>query len=165
MLQGSEILTTGLTQGYTGNTQTNTAERHLFLLKSSIYYGEDGDYVDQWLNASTGGGQELARSLDGRMWTRLYAGGVIAAESLSDLGTSEDKVIEYLIKKINEIGSATRLDADCLPEADGDWRYAYKITDNIPEAQLIRALETVHYKGALVFIHGFMICQVTNYTQ
>jgi hypothetical protein len=161
MSKGIEILTKGLHEGYAGTTVVETIDRLGFALKRSHYEGEEGVYHDEWLPTRTGGGQELARSGEEK-YTRLYAGGVIAPKELHKLGVTEKDVIGYLIKKVGKLGGKTRLFEDCRSESDGEWQYDYRVTDRIPSVDLTRALETIHFKDTLVFVHGFEICRINE---
>lgn len=157
----TELLTSGLSKGYTGQTKAETVIRGGFVLEKSHYVDRStgGTYHDEWLPTRTGGGQELAIAGEEKI-TRLYAGGVISPEQLEKLGITEKDVVSYLIKKVGELGNKTRLFEDCAPAPDGDWQYVYKITDRIESVVLIRSLETINYKGVQVFVHGFEICPI-----
>lgn len=161
MSKATELLTEGLSKGYTGKTKIETVVRGGFIFKQSHYIGgsEDGTYHDEWLPTRTGGGQELADTGEEKV-TRLYAGGVVASEQLEKLGITKKEVIGYLIRKVGELGNKTRLFEDCHPDPDGDWQYVYKITDRIESVDLTRSLETINYKGVGVFVHGFEICPI-----
>jgi len=161
MATAKELLTKGLHEGYVGHTDIYEIKRGDFSLKRSVYKNVDGSYHDEWLPTRTGGGQEIADS-GIEKYTRLYAGGVVSPEMLEGLGITKKEVIGYLIKKIVVLGEKTRLFDDCLPENDGDWRYKYQITDRVESVKLTRALETIEYKGKMVFIHGFEICEAVD---
>ncbi len=161
MSKGTELLTEGLSRGYAGKIKIETVVRGGFKFKRSRYVDEatGKTYHDEWLSARTGGGQELAANGEEKI-TRLYAGGVISPDQLEKLGTTKKEVIGYLIRKVGELGNKTRLFEDCIPAPDGDWQYAYKITDRIESVGLTRALETINYQGVQVFVHGFEICPI-----
>jgi len=161
MSKGTELLTEGLSKGYAGKTKIETIDRGGLAFKQSRYVDEatGKTYHDEWLSARTGGGQELAVIGEEKI-TRLYAGGVISPKQLEKLGITEKEVIGYLIKKVEELGNKTRLFEDCAPAPDGDWQYVYKVTDKIESVGLTRALETITFKGAQVFVHGFEICPI-----
>jgi hypothetical protein len=161
MTTAKELLTKGLHEGYAGHTDICETNRGDFSLKRSVYKDVDGSYHDEWLPTRTGGGQEIVDT-GTEKYTRLYAGGVVSPEMLEGLGITKKEVIDYLIKKIVELGGKTRLFDDCLPEKDDDWRYKYQITDRIELVKLTRALETIEYKEKMVFTHGFEICEVVD---
>lgn len=161
-MSGEKILTDGLLEGYAGNTKSDDVSRGLFDLKSSILIPLDsnrritGYYIDQWIVGKTvGGGQEIAQQ-GYEKTTRVYAGGTLPIEELERIGLTPKDVTGYLKRKITELGEKTRLGERCLPEPDGDWQYEYQILDFIPEIELNIGLETIHYKGGLVFAHGVL---------
>ena len=114
--------------------------------------------------AGLGGGQELVHVItshnEEEWFTRLYAGGIIADEQLEKLGIKAKDVRVFLKAQINKQGEKTRLFADCETEPEGDWTYSYKITDRNPELELTAAKECISYKGALVFVHHFLLSPI-----
>ncbi|MCJ7805759.1 hypothetical protein MUP46_03925 [Patescibacteria group bacterium] len=158
-----EILTRGLTSGYAGRNLRTPVDRGGFSFESSHYEGAEGVYHDEWLAQITGGGQEVVE-VDGKKFTRLYAGGVAPAEQLEKLGITKKDVAGYLKWKIRGLGGMTRLDRTCMPtETDGDngeWRYAYRVLDRREDISLTLGEETIFYKEETVFIHLFLLTPV-----
>jgi len=140
----SQALTAGLLAGYGGKTEFHRVNRGSFELKSSHF--EDGDivYHDEWSN---GGGQEIIK-VDGEMFTRVYAGGV--------LGDSKE-VIPKLIFFIQKLSNKTRLFSDCQL-TDGDWQYQYKIIDS--DSGITTGKETIKFQNQIVFIHIFVLSPI-----
>lgn len=154
------LLTDGLLAGYGGETVSQVVRRGPFPLKSSQFISpEGGVYEDEWMAKRSGGGQEIAQHGEDVV-TRLYAGGVVKAEDLQELGITEEEVIAYLKRKINELGGRTRLYEDCSPGPDGDWRYFYKIKERVEAVSLVMGLEMITYKNQVVFAHGFLLSPV-----
>ena len=156
MADAKKLLADGLSAGFAGHSTFETIQRGPFQGKQSLFTPGAGKvYLDQWFASLRGGGQELVQ--DGsELATRLYAGGTIDDEELTKLGITEDQVSEQLKKSISELGEKTRLGENCSPEPDGDWKYDYQILDTIPEIGLRIGLESIYYKGSLVFAHGFL---------
>lgn len=153
MSEIDKLLTDGLLRGYAGKTKFEEIRRGTFVGQQSAL--PDGNYIDQWFARELGGGQELVQIPDG-IGTRLYAGGHVPTEELEKLGITGEDVLKYHRNKLAQLGERTRLGEKCLPEPDGDWQYEYQILDNIPEIRLRIGLETIFYKGDLVFAHGFL---------
>jgi hypothetical protein len=152
-------LTQGLLAGYAGETECKKITRGGFELLQSHFEKDGIIYHDEWLPARTGGGQELVE-IDGNKYARFYAGGVVDDSQLNNLGISASDVITTLINKIKQLGSATRLDEDCIPESESAWQYQYVVENVQPEFGLLTAKETLSYKQAVVFIHYFILVQV-----
>lgn len=157
-----QSLTEGLSAGYGGNTHREDSWMGPFRLESSehIVMNPETDeidrhYFDHWIANVTGGGQEIARTND-ETATRLYAGGTIMPEELAKLGLTKKDVTGYLKRKIVELGQGTRLSQDAIPEPDGDWQYSYQVIRRLGEIDLTIGLESIAYKGQLVFAHGFL---------
>jgi hypothetical protein len=159
MSKGMDLLTEGLKRSFTGQTVLETVNRVGFVFQRSHFERDGQNYVDEWLPNRTVGGQEIAQAEDEK-FTRLYAGGVISAGELQKLGITEKEVVNYIFKKVSELGNKTRLFTDYVAEPDGDWQYAYRITDRIQSVELTRSIETLDYKGIQVFVHGFEICRI-----
>ena len=156
-----QALTDGLLAGYAGSGTIEEVNRAGFIGKSSHQVLSDNSiYHDEWfVPTHLGGGQELVNTSEGS-FTRLYAGGSPSQEFLSKLGTTAREVETYLIKKVSELGSKTRLDEDCVPDPDGDWRYEYKIRETDPNIPITVAVESILFKGIRVHIHPFILSPV-----
>lgn len=152
--------TTGLLAGYAGKSEFTKAQRSTFPIKMSHVEAGGLIYDDQWLDAHTGGGQELL-AIGDQKYTRLYAGGVISAKELEALGIKEEQVITFLIETIQELKTATRLFSDCPPITKNNWEYSYTVTDREPTINLTTAKEIITFKGQVVFVHTFMLCKVS----
>lgn len=150
------LLSRGLEQGYAGGTKRETVQRGPFQMETSQYTSpEGGIYRDEWTADRTGGGQEIVQ-LEGRKKTRLYAGGTITLKELAELGLTKKDVTRKLKEFIKTFKNKTRLLEDFTPEPDGDWQYEYKIMENVENIPLTTAMETIIYKGKLVFAHAFL---------
>jgi hypothetical protein len=158
-MDSKEMFTKGLQEGFGGKTARKSAVRGGFTLESSHYETKDGVYHDEWLADRVGGGQELVE-VDGKRFTRVYAGGTIYEETLQDLGLTKKNVISFLKKNILENGENIRLHNDFKPEAEGDWQYKYKVIDREDSIPITVGKESIYHKGELVFVHGFVISPV-----
>jgi hypothetical protein len=154
-------LTLGLLANFGGNTTPETVNRSGFDLKSCSLSKDGVTYTDQWLPRDSGGGQELVRA-DKEEFTRLYAGGIVGPEKLEKLGITGKEVIGHLIQRISSLGPKTRLFADCQPDNIGLWGYGYKIIEQEPEVGVLAAKETITYKNQLVFVHYFLLSEVSQ---
>lgn len=155
-MKSERILSSGLKAGYAGGTERETVQRGPFQLEASQFTTpESGVYRDEWIANRTGGGQEIAQEGNETV-TRLYAGGTIRLDQLAEMGLTKKDVTRYLKSKISELGEQTRLFADCNPDPDGDWQYSYKIMQNLEDIPLTVGMETIVFKGTLVFAHGFL---------
>lgn len=155
----NQAITSGLLAGYGGKTKFVSTQRGPFELKSSEFLESGIEYIDQWLPKDAGGGQELVR-INGEEFTRLYAGGLVGAEKLTELGTTGKEVIGYLIKQISFLGDKTRLFADCHPEVQDDWGYDYRVVEFESEIGVSVGKEIIKYKNNLVFVHYFLLCEI-----
>lgn len=156
MLEFGELLSKGLAEGYAGSTERQTAKRGPFSMEVSQLITPEGDiYWDEWDADTLGGGQEIVQSGDNKR-TRLYAGGTTGKDELAKLGLVKKDVTGRLKQFIRESEGKTRLSEDYTPEPDGDWQYAYKILHRTEGIPLTIGLETITYKGKLVFTHGFL---------
>lgn len=137
------------------------AERGGFSVTTSHYEdpASGGTYHDEWLPGRLGGGQELVRVGEKRM-TRLYGGGTVAAEALTRLGISENDVMAFLMKMIQQLGDATRLEKDCSAVEDGEWQYQYVVKEQLPEISLTVGKEEIKYRDEVVFVHYFLLTEV-----
>jgi len=159
-MNDKNLLTKGLQEGFAGSTVRKGVKRGDFKLESSHYETEDGDiYHDEWMASRAGGGQELIE-VDGKRFTRVYAGGTISKKALESLGLAEKDVIGFLIKQISDNGDKIRLYKDFLPESEGDWRYEYKIINSEEEIPVTTGKESVFYKEMMVFTHIFVLSPV-----
>lgn len=153
------LLTLGLKKGFAGETQFQPTNRAGFTLQSS-HLSEDGNtYHDEWAADRTGGGQELV-SVEGRTFTRVYAGGTISIAALEHLGITKEAVMEFLIASLNKAGEATRLHENYGPIQDGEWTYQYRIIETNDAIPMTTGKEDIQYKGQLVFTHVFVMCPV-----
>ena len=160
MSEVDKLLSDGLTSGYAGKAERQATQHGPFKFESSQFQTPEGDiYLDDWLANRTGGGQEIAKSGENTS-TRLYGGGTIRLEELSELGLTKKDVTGYLKKKISEQGPKTRLFKDCEPESDGDWQYKYKINSVMSEIPLTVGMETISFQGKMVFAHAFILTTV-----
>lgn len=156
MAEIEKLLSDGLEAGYAGGTERLTVSRGSFQLEASQFTSDDGGvYRDEWMADRTGGGQELVQAGDKKS-TRLYAGGTIQLEQLTELGLTKKDVTGYLKREIKELGAKTRLFEECTPEPDGDWQYQYKILQAMGNIPLTVGLETINFKDKIVFAHGFL---------
>jgi len=154
--QLGELLSEGLKTGYGSGGERQVVQRGPFQVESTQFTTPDGGlYVDQWIANNNGGGQEIVQKGDKKS-TRLHAGGVIEPEELAKLGLTKKDVTGYLKTKIVELGTQTRLSADCAPQPDEDWQYSYKVMKHLDELDLTIGLESITYKGQIVFAHGFL---------
>lgn len=159
-MDNKELLTKGLQEGFGGETTRKSVDRGGFSVESSHYETKDGRvYHDEWLADRVGGGQELVE-VDGKRFTRVYAGGTISEEALQDFGLTKKNVISFLKKNILENGDNIRFHADFEPEAEGDWQYKYKVIDREESIPVTAGKEYIYYKGKLVFVHHFVISSV-----
>lgn len=162
ILNPEGLLTKGLGSGFAGEiTPTKTDRVGVFQLKQSLLQTEKGDlYVDQWTPGRLGGGQELAKTRDGKMITRLYAGGTVNLDSLARLGVTHDEVMNYLTGKVRELGEKTRLLEPCHPPKDGKFQYRYEIIRKLEEIPVSVTEEFIAYDDKDIFVHYFLICPV-----
>lgn len=155
MSELGQLLGKGLEEGYAGATERQTVQRGQFSLEASTYVSpEGGVYSDQWIADRTGGGQEIAQIGEEKS-TRLYAGGTIGVEELTNLGLTKKNVTRQLKKFIKESGGNSRLLAPYSSQ-DNDWAYDYSLIRSLPEIPLNIGIEIIQYKGNLVFSHGFL---------
>jgi hypothetical protein len=160
MKKAGKILTDGLSSGYAGNSVIKKVNRGSFNLESSHVEISGDVYHDEWAADRVGGGQELVRTNDGQIYARVYGGGTIFLEELYKLGLKKKEVTDYLKIKISSLKGKTRLDKDCIPKTDGDWKYLYEVISNEPKIPLIVGREDIEYKKVKVFTHFFIICPV-----
>lgn len=150
------ILAKGLQDGFAGSATSKDIPRGSFVVHTTdASYEGNAAYVDQWIGNRLAGGQELAKSGE-ELSTRVYAGGMVQSEVLSKLGINDSQVIDYLKKKLSVLAPTTRLHADVIEPADGDWQYAYQILKDYPDLPLTVGVETISYKNTDVFVHVFL---------
>jgi hypothetical protein len=153
-----EVLSRGLKAGFAGGSERKQVDRGGFLFETSHFEGSDSRYHDEWLADRVGGGQEVIE-VDGKKYTRLYAGGTIGLDELDKLGLTKKDIIKYLITKIQELGDKTRLLEGCEQE-DDEWGYEYRLLDREDAIPVSVGKETIKYKDELVFVHDFLLCPV-----
>lgn len=153
------LLTIGLQAGFAGGTEIGKVIRGGSTFKYSHFINEVGIYHDEWFADRAGGGQEIVTVGD-KSLTRVYAGGTIPEERLSELGISVGEVMSFLKKQILQNGENIRLYTNFIPDAEGDWQYSYTVLDRDPEIPLTVGKEAIKFKGELVFVHNFIISPV-----
>lgn len=153
------LLTTGLKGGFAGGTDIGSVNRDGFNFKSNHLETEGGVYHDEWCADRVGGGQEIVRAGD-QSYTRVYAGGTLTSEKLTELGISAKMIMSFLKKQLIENGEKTRLYTDFFPDPEGDWQYSYRVINSDEEISLTVGKETIRYKDVLVFVHDFIISPV-----
>ncbi|MDD3999178.1 MAG: hypothetical protein PHR98_03725 [Candidatus Shapirobacteria bacterium] len=149
-------LTQGLLAGYGGQTKFEKATRGSFDISSSHFENNEIVYHDEWTN---GGGQEIVK-IEGDIFTRVYAGGIVDKSMLNKLGITSQDISQNLIFRINQLGSTTRLFNDCRAKQINNWDYEYKILDNDLEIGITVGKESIKYKDQLVFVHCFVLSSV-----
>jgi hypothetical protein len=156
----TDLLTSGLAEGYAGTKKPERVNRSGFLGKSNDYVGPGGDhYHDEWFADDNGGGQELVETAEEK-GTRLYAGGVIPVEELQLLGLTTKDVILRLITSVRELKGKTRLHEPCTLELSDGWSYDYEILKRSEEVPLTIGYESIKFNGREVFAHGHMLSPV-----
>lgn len=81
---------------------------------------------------------------------RLHIGVSVSVVQLEELGLTLSDLNGYVSKKVAELGAQTRLTQSCEPEADGEWKYRYLVTQE-PDTHLIYGRESVDFKTEEVF--------------
>lgn len=152
----AQALTAGLLAGYGGQSKFSTVNRASFELKSSHFENKDIVYHDEWTN---GGGQEIV-GVDGDLFTRVYAGGVVDPEILQKLNITHQDVIANLISRIQQLGDKTRLFDDCQTGNLNGWGYEYKMLDHGNQIPVTTGKEIIKYHGQTVFIHVFILSPI-----
>lgn len=146
-----DLLQKGLMDGYVGGNERQTVHEGPFTFE--LLVSPNGNYRDKWMADNSGGGQEVAMVGDKKA-TRLHAGGVVEADVLSELGITKKEIIGKLKGFIKESNGQTRLFAP-FTSVDGDYTYDYHLIDSV--ADVVRVgMETIQYKGEIVFAHGFL---------
>src|SRR5689334_10942655 len=106
-----KLLAKGLGAGFGEGIHRTGITRGGFYVDSSHLETAEEAYHDEWLAMRTGGGQELVRS-GNTIYTRVYAGGVIALVQLEKLGIAIADIMAVLKKQILENGDKIRLRSD-----------------------------------------------------
>lgn len=151
-------LTEGLLTGFTkGNTER--IDRNGFSGKGSIVPLDGGQYIDQYFGKESGGGQELVE-VDGKRFTRLYAGGVVPASMLRTLGITHQEVMNFLGESLVALGESTRLFKDSSYGSEKGWNYQYKIISRDDLIGVTSGIETICYIEDKVFAHHFVLSPV-----
>jgi hypothetical protein len=176
MITPQQLLTRGLQQGFAGKTKLQTVSRGGFSVTASHFTESTAAspagtkkaaeqqhskalYHDEWAADRSGGGQELARVGD-QIYTRVYAGGTLPEATLEELGTTKAQIMKFLIAQLAKLGEKTRLETDCGPLREGDWEYAYRVTEKNDDISYTCGKEEIRYQGHLVFVHHFVMCAV-----
>jgi hypothetical protein len=159
-LEVSQAFSKGLTSGFAGKSTFEKIVRGKFQMVSSLYSEEDILYIDQWFPGHMGGGQEILE-VDGKRYTRVYAGGTVEDSILLSLGISKTDVMAWLKKILLEVGEKTRFDEPHQQEDDA-WSYQY--TPGLVEETtgMITGKEIISYKNTPVFVHFFIISSVSE---
>lgn len=153
------LLALGLTKGFAGQTTFQATKRAGFDLQTSHLEEAGGVYHDEWAADRTGGGQELVK-VDGKLFTRVYAGGTISLSAMSELGISKAAVMEFLISSLKKAGEATRLHESYGPVQTGEWTYQYKVLEHNPAIPMTTGKEDILFRDQVVFTHVFVMCPV-----
>ena len=154
-----KLLNKGLKEGYAGGTVKKGVNRGGFKLDSSHFESGSGIYHDEWMAGRVGGGQEIVE-VEGKVFTRVYAGGNISETKLKKLKISGKDVIGFLKKQMVENSDSIRLLKDILPDPDGDWQYKYEIIDSEGDIPVTTGKESIFYKNELVFVHILILSPV-----
>jgi len=160
MRDNEKLLTDGLLAGYAGKTALEKVVRGGFPLDASHFSGSNGTYYDEWIANMTGGGQEIVEIGESR-FTRVYAGGTIGLDELQKLGITKKDVTGYLKQKLQELAEKTRLYDECHSNADGEWKYDYRIVLRNEEIPLTVSEEQITHRDIVVFVHVFLLCPVS----
>jgi len=154
------LLTKGLAEGYVGAKKPDIVVRSDFAGKANDFVTPVGDhYHDEWFADDNGGGQELVLVGD-EIGTRVYAGGVILVEELSQLGLTTKDVISRLITSVNELGGKTRLHEPCSLDLPDGWHYEYTILRRSVEVPLTVGYESISLNGRELFAHSHSISPI-----
>lgn len=160
MKKVEEVLSNGLLKGYAGGKPKPVKRGKVFVGESSHFEENKSVYYDEWFANQLGGGQELIKS-ENETYTRLYGGGCPDDAILKRLGINKDQVYDFLKKNLLSLQEKTRLFENCLPEAEGDWDYAYIVDpQDAEDIPIIRSTETISYKHTIVHIHYFILSPV-----
>lgn len=150
----------GLVAGFAGKSTFEKIQHGKFPMVSSSFTADDISYIDQWFPGHMGGGQEVL-AVDGKRYTRVYAGGIVEDKVLSGLGVTKDDVMAFLKKSLQTLGAKTRFDEQAHYE-DGQWHYQYIVIDRDATTGVITGKEIISYKNTSVFVHLFIISSVTE---
>jgi hypothetical protein len=89
---------------------------------------------------------------------RLYAWGIPANDVLQVLNITTHEINSYLKRKIIELEERTRLDENCLPDTDEEWKYEYRV--QWQEWEVVVWYEKIFYQDIQVHFHAFLICPI-----
>lgn len=153
-----DLLAEGLRKGFAGSTQVGKLNRGSFELTSSHVESELGTYHDEWVK---GGGQEIAKTLNGESITRVYVGDTISEEKLAELGITQKDIMIFLKEVITLHAQDIRFDTD-FETSNGDFKYSYKVTYKNDDPFIINGIEQIYFKETCVFIHTFAISKVVE---
>ncbi len=156
-----KVLTQGLLNGYAGGGKFKKFTRTIFEGTSSIQDVFGATYHDEWFVPSiSGGGQELVKSVNGEMFTRLYSGGTLKVEKLKSIGTTVDEISKRLKDSILNLKDKTRLTENCELEIDESWKYTYEVVFRNMEFDTYLGIERIFYRNNLVHIHNFILSPI-----
>lgn len=156
MTKADKLLNEGLLYGYAGGGKRKTSQTGPFIAEETEYHSLDGGvHYDRWVAEELGGGQELAQIGDEKI-TRVFAGGVPTKKILNNLGLTKKDVTNHLKEFIRGSSGKTRLSED-YSQHEGEWEYDYRIIQSFADQEipLTMSVETIRYRGTLVFAHGF----------
>jgi hypothetical protein len=146
------ILSKGLGEGFSSKNGWGKVERAGFQMDTTHHEGPEGNYDDRWTGNQNAAGQELSVNANGGKASRVYGGGSLEEEGLGKLGLTGKDVMKKLVFFITRLGDKTRLDEEAV-FIDGDWRYSYKILENVREIPVLVGEEKIKFQDKLVFIH------------
>ena len=159
MITPTALLSLGLKKGFAGETKFQTISRAQFQLQASHLEKVGSVYHDEWAADRTGGGQELVK-VGGQTYTRVYAGGTVSLESLTQLGITKHEIITFLVKCLTQFGEHIRLHESYGPYQDGPWTYRYLILEQNNDIPMTTGKEEILYQKQVVFVHVFVLCPV-----
>jgi hypothetical protein len=154
------ILAKGLLATFAGSNAVTNVTRGTVHLTGTETTVNDATYIDQWLVKRTGAGQEIAVNGE-EAGVRSYAGGIVPDTILLSLGITAEQVMATLKSMLQTLGDKTRLTQTVSPVTDGDWEYRYTVTDRYNDVALTIGVETITYKATVVFVHAFLLADVT----
>lgn len=153
------ILAKGLLATFAGSNAVKNVMRGTVHLTGTETTEDEATYIDQWLVKRTGAGQEIAVKGSDAV-VRSYAGGIVPDSTLLPLGITAEQVIATLKSMLQTLRDKTRLTQTVSPVTDGDWEYRYTVTDRYNDVALTIGVETITYKGTVVFVHAFLLADV-----
>lgn len=143
---------------FSGKIQFQKITRGKFAMVSSVIDDGSVDYIDQWFPGQMGGGQEILE-VDGKRYTRVYAGGTVDDAILSSLGITKGDVMGCLKRALLSAGGKTRFDKVFVLE-ENMWSYQYTPAEPDETTGMITGKEIISYKNTPVFVHFFIISPV-----